>query len=469
MPYYVALSRAFLKKDGVGFSDTLSLAKSGRKWHYCVANDQTGGIAVISRRLSLAISSFMCCAALCCCGSWAASLDQATIASIDKRVADTPQSAAGTVQSLADYLAKSATNDAQKVRAIYSWIVRNIDYDVAALAAGNTGDQSAEATLSKRKAVCAGYSRLFLALTQAAGVEAAEVDGFSRGAGYVAGSSLGSEPDHAWSAVKLDGSWYVLDCTWAAGYLDAEHGFVRKLDDYYYLTPPDHFIYDHLPQDAKWQMAANPITKEDFERLVYLRPGFFRCGLEVASHPHIEIECDGNLTVAFTGPDDALVRARVGAAQASDDVAPTFVQHDGDKLKVNASFPHAGDYLLRLYAKKRGDQGPYDWAADYMVKVSQAPAQAASYPQEMATFQESSSRLYAPLSGRLKAGGTEAFKLSVPGAEAVAVVAGGDWQQLEKHGDVWEGEAKAKGDQLQVAARFPGSQSFYILLTYVVS
>ena len=78
------------------------------------------------------------------------------------------------------------------------------------------------------------------------------------------------------------------------------------------------------------------------------------------------------------------------------------------------------------------------------------------------------SKLIAPMSGRLKPGGKEAFKLSAPGAEAVSVIVEGEWLSLTKNGDVWEGEATVKGEQVQVAARFPGSQSFYVLLTYSV-
>jgi len=420
-----------------------------------------------SRRLAAAL--VFLCAAVCICNCAAAPPDAAILAQIDERVNRTPPEAAASIQSLADYLAKPAANEMQKVRAIYAWIVRNIDYDVAALATGDPGDQSAQATLARRKAVCDGYSQLFEALARAAGLEALEVIGYSRGAGYLAGSPVGPNPDHAWSAVRMDGNWYVLDSTWAAGYLDAKAGFVRRFDDYYYLTPPSNFVYDHLPKDPKWQLLATPISKEDFERLVYLRPGFFRCGLQVVSHPSVDIASEGNLTVTFGGPNDVMMRARVGdSAQFRDDIAPTFVQREGSELKLNVSFANPGSYMLRLYAKRKGNEGPYEWAADYRVKVAEVKALRVFYPETSATFNEVNAKLIAPMSGRLKPGGKEAFKLSAPGAEAVSVIVEGEWLSLTKNGDVWEGEATVKGEQVQVAARFPGSQSFYVLLTYSV-
>jgi len=424
----------------------------------------------MNNRTRLWIAFLLCFATLFAGRCLAAPPDEAALAQIDEHAARTPPDAAASIQSLADYLVKPAANEMQKVRAIYAWIIRNIDYDVAALAAGNPGDQSAQATLTARKAVCDGYSRLFEALARAAGLEAVEVLGFSRGAGYAPGVPLGPDPDHAWSAVKIDGAWYLLDSTWAAGYIDAKSAFVRRADDYYYLTQPDRFIYDHLPKDPKWQLVATPITKEQYEQLVYLRPGFFRNGLQVVSHPKVEIESEGSLTITFAGPNDVMLRGRVGeTAPAKDDIAPTFVEREGGQFKLNAAFARPGVYTLRVYAKRRGDQGPYEWAADYKVKVAEVKQLRVFYPETSSTFHEVDAKLYAPMAGRLKSGDKETFKLTVPGAEAVSVIVQGEWLPLTKNGDVWEGQAAVKGEQVQVAARLPGSESFYILLTYSVA
>ena len=417
----------------------------------------------------LAVALLLTLAALCVGECAAPAADEAVLVQIDERVNRTPPEAAASIQSLADYLAKPAGNETQKARAIYAWIIRNIDYDVEALTTGNPGDQSAKATLARRKAVCDGYSQLFEALARAAGLEAIEVIGFSRGAGYMAGAPVGPDPDHAWTGVRIDGNWFLMDTTWAAGYLDAKTGFVRRLDDYYFLTPPANFVYDHLPKDPKWQLVPNPIPKEGFERLVYLRPGFFRNGLQVVSHPEVEIVSDGDLTVTFGGPEEAMMRARVGDATAfRDDIAPTFVQREGGQLKLNVAFANPGSYTLRLYAKQKGYDGPYEWAADYRVKVNEVKGLKVFYPETSATFNEVNATLIGPMSGRLKPGAKESFKLTAPGADAVSVIVGGEWLPLAKNGDTWEGEATVKGEQIQVAARFAGSQSYYVLLTYSV-
>lgn len=387
---------------------------------------------------------------------------------MDQHAAAAPPEALNSVQELADYLTKPAQNDLQKVRAIYSWVIRSIDYDVQAVRAADPGDQSAEAALKRRKGVCGSYSNLFDALAKAAGIETSQIIGFSRGADYIPGMPLPPEPNHAWNAIKLDGDWRFIDCTWAAGYIDEGGAFVRRPDDHYFLTSPDCFVYDHLPEDPQWQLLPTPVTRNDYEKMVYLRPGFFRNNLRLVSHPHMEIVSDGSLAVVLEAPDDVLLKACVKQPQAGSDAARAFVQRDGGQLKISSFIAQPGNYALRLYAKRRGDAGNYEWAADYLVKVPEVTATPASYPEMMATFQESSSKLLAPTAGKLKLGDDEAFKLIVPGAEAVAVVIDNEWAQLEKHGDLWEGQVKVAGGEVQVAARFPGSKSFYVLLVYAV-
>ena len=73
------------------------------------------------------------------------------------------------------------------------------------------------------------------------------------------------------------------------------------------------------------------------------------------------------------------------------------------------------------------------------------------------------------MNGTLKSGADESFKISAPGAISVAIVIGGEFTQLSKEGDVFEGKAAIKGNLVQVAAKFPGSESYFVLLKYKVS
>ena len=52
------------------------------------------------------------------------------------------------------------------------------------------------------------------------------------------------------------------------------------------MTPPEHFIYTHLPEeDAKWTCLTEGIpTVEEFRQLPDLKGDFFKSGLELDSH-----------------------------------------------------------------------------------------------------------------------------------------------------------------------------------------
>lgn len=64
-------------------------------------------------------------------------------------------------QNLVQYLTKPCRSDVEKARAIIRWIGENIQYDHHSLKIGSRGDQSEEAVLCFRRAVCEGYANVF--------------------------------------------------------------------------------------------------------------------------------------------------------------------------------------------------------------------------------------------------------------------------------------------------------------------
>jgi transglutaminase/protease-like cytokinesis protein 3 len=71
--------------------------------------------------------------------------------------------------------------------------------------------------------------------------------------------------NHAWNAVQINKKWYLLDCTFASGYIDLNKvKFVKHRNDVYYLTPPRIFILDHHPSDSKWQLLDKPLDINSF-------------------------------------------------------------------------------------------------------------------------------------------------------------------------------------------------------------
>lgn len=200
-----------------------------------------------------------------------------------------------TLASLSGQLTEKCTTDLQKVTAIFRWVTDNISYNLRAINRG--GDASvfyeepddtstvlkpltervAENVLRRRVAVCDGYSRLFKSLCDHAGIPCEVITGYAR-TGWNSGSKFRS--NHKWNAVRIDSSWYLLDATWASGFITyPTDEFVRNLDNRYFLTPPDQFIRDHYPEDINWTLLKNPPTLSEFYKAPFHYTAFIRAGI----------------------------------------------------------------------------------------------------------------------------------------------------------------------------------------------
>lgn len=101
---------------------------------------------------------------------------------------------------------KDEKDDYQKAKKIYEWITKNIKY--ATLQDQNIGLRPYD-VFKYKVAVCGGYSNLYKAMLNLAGIPAILVTGDT-----TAGA-------HAWNIVYADGKWFFSDSTW--GSADAQN------------------------------------------------------------------------------------------------------------------------------------------------------------------------------------------------------------------------------------------------------
>jgi hypothetical protein len=107
---------------------------------------------------------------------------------------------------------------------------------------------------------------LFKHLCDLAGVQVEIIEGYAKGYGYKEGQKF-QEPNHAWNAINLEGSWYLCDVTWASGISDDYMGSNRNIDlDGYFMVKPEQFILTHLPEDPSWQLLGEKKTLKEFEK-----------------------------------------------------------------------------------------------------------------------------------------------------------------------------------------------------------
>ena len=124
-------------------------------------------------------------------------------------------------EELADEICAGCDTDAEKVQAIYSWMVANLEYDYDYHVVFQYFD--VRKTLRTKQGVCFDFSHLFAAFCRSQNIPCYAVDGISY---------KDSTVQHTWNRVYYDGFWWNMDVTHditGTAESKALYGF-RKLD-----------------------------------------------------------------------------------------------------------------------------------------------------------------------------------------------------------------------------------------------
>ncbi len=146
----------------------------------------------------------------------------------------------------------------------------------------------------------------------------------------------------------------------------------------------------------------------------------------------------------------------------------TFSRRVEGGFLLQALFPAAGEYVLRIFARPRGQAAAeYDCALEYSVHCRRGTDRV--FPKMYASFQERDCDLERPLDGLLPAGETVEFRARVPGAEDVVVGINGLARHLPARGDgIFSGTVLVERGQATLFARFPGHKKYEGLVQYRV-
>ena len=124
-----------------------------------------------------------------------------------------------------------------KERLIYDFILRHAYYNLNAEWNGiNEDNWSAYGILVNGYGVCESYAEAFQTLCQAVGIKCTGIVGDAGGG-------------HKWSAVELDGEWYMCDVTW---------------DDPIGNETDDAFHY-YFNRTTKWYLDSGRTIRDDYQ------------------------------------------------------------------------------------------------------------------------------------------------------------------------------------------------------------
>ena len=121
-------------------------------------------------------------------------------------------------------LAEQCENQEQKVKLIHDLIVEKVDYNYAIQNSDFNEDQqysqSAYSVLCGDLTVCAGYAQTFELICNGAGIDCISV----------------TSANHEWNKVRINDSWYNVDCTWADQASGVYYDYFERNDSVYSET-----------------------------------------------------------------------------------------------------------------------------------------------------------------------------------------------------------------------------------------
>lgn len=228
------------------------------------------------------------------------------------------------------FLSRDFDTDDQKVRAIYSWLIKNISYDPDAYKLFNyhfkdyrernqkeekSRKKIIDYTLRTGKAVCEGYAMVFEKLLTLQGIDNFLIQGDTKT--HFKDIDRDFDLNHMWNAIKIDGTWHLFDATWGAGkYTDK---FIKEPSYFYFKTAPNLFVKTHYPEDIKDAFVADEIDFKTFSQ----QPIFINPSLQL-----------GNLATSNNGVIDKNQEAAVLEFQFIKSTSTLSYMYDGQRLLV---------------------------------------------------------------------------------------------------------------------------------------
>ena len=255
---------------------------------------------------------------------------------VDDHTRSAPDNMGLNFHKLVGYLTKVAKSDVMKVRSFYVWICSKNYEEIA-------NDYSADMEtpfgyLSAIHRKSAEQSDLFKKFCDIAGIPCLVVGGPTRTNRYEPSEDLEGHRNK-WNLVYCSYGWRIVDCHWGGsksaimipnpawilidGTFDSgrrkqsetatrsgggNSDTLYELDEFYFLTDPDEFIYSHFADQPEHQLLDEPKTLEQFKKLALLASGFFELGLHLKSHFKILTNHDEDeVVLQFALPMNAFV------------------------------------------------------------------------------------------------------------------------------------------------------------------
>ena len=281
---------------------------------------------------------------------------------------------------------------------IFYWITHNIEFDIESYFRKIDGDQSAEVVFQSRKGVSAGYANLYKYLCDKLELLCETVIGHSKNYAFDIQEDIPFEPNHVWNVIEIDHHWYLIEPTWATGFITDQKVFKSELISYYFCPRPNEMIYHHLPNNEKWQLLLKPIKMTQYLQLPKFYPTYFILNLELRNADVNFLPNKSYAEVLIRTPSDVYLTADLILNNQKIDNSHRVVFDKQKQLYCCYFAPiNLGHYKIIIYAKQ-GDTEltNYNAALGLTLDVKDEPQKPISFPKIWKDFTDLDLEVIAP-------------------------------------------------------------------------
>ena len=199
-------------------------------------------------------------------------------------------------RSIMRQICDDSMSDVEKARAIYEWIIINVQYDDA-VAKPDTSTQIGQLAADKDStylfdafylegvlrgsAVCDGISKAYSVMCAIEGIDCVRVTGERTDGG------------HAWNKIRLSGEWYLSDATWgnskmSSGGIDKE--FIAY--NYFLFTDRDRYDDGYRGQNYTYYVADTEFDEKGYYSSRQVEVGNYKADFYIDSDEELSYLLD---------------------------------------------------------------------------------------------------------------------------------------------------------------------------------
>ena len=158
---------------------------------------------------------------------------------------------------------------------IFKWISRRIEYDCYGENHGGIITEPFE-TYKEGRGGGEGITGLYTTICGFLNIESYVIFGIEKYLTYDTENSVEFREKY-WNSFFIKDNYYLLDIVKGMGYCQNDQfNYPITFDNRDFGLNSESFIRYRLPNDNKWQLISNPITKAEFYYMAYLYDDFFK-------------------------------------------------------------------------------------------------------------------------------------------------------------------------------------------------